>query len=98
VGFLVPRTKKILHPTNWVGFFDFQRKTALRCMLREITGETKTISQHLSAFWGNLGYTSVSIGDIIGTGIFFIIRIAADKACPAVILSLVLAHVMLVIG
>lgn len=43
---------------------------------------------------GNLGSTSVSMGGIIGSGIFFIIGIAAGKAGSAVILSLILAGII----
>lgn len=63
-------------------------------MLREITGETKNNKPTFERVLGNLGSTSVSIGGIIGTSIFFIIGIAADKAGPAVILSLVLTGII----
>lgn len=43
---------------------------------------------------GNLGSASVSIGGIIGLGIFFIIGIASDKAGSAVILSSILAGII----
>ncbi len=43
---------------------------------------------------GSLSAIGVSIGGIIGSGIFFIIGIATEKAGPAVILSLVLAGVI----
>ncbi len=43
---------------------------------------------------GSFGATAVSIGGIIGSGIFFIIGIAAGKAGPAVILSLILAGII----
>ncbi len=40
---------------------------------------------------GFLGATAVSIGGIIGSGIFFILGLAAGEAGPAVVVSLVLA-------
>ncbi len=41
---------------------------------------------------GNFSATAISIGGIIGSGIFFIIGMAAGEAGPAVILSLIFAH------
>jgi len=43
---------------------------------------------------GSFGATAVSIGGIIGSGIFFIIGMAAAEAGPAVILSLVIAGII----
>lgn len=43
---------------------------------------------------GNFGATAISIGGIIGSGIFFIIGMAAGEAGPAVILSLILAGII----
>jgi len=43
---------------------------------------------------GNFSATAVSIGGIIGSGIFFIIGMATGEAGPAVILSLILAGII----
>ncbi len=45
---------------------------------------------------GFLGATAISVGGIIGSGIFFIMGIAAGEAGPAVILSLLLAGIIAV--
>lgn len=45
---------------------------------------------------GFLGATAISVGGIIGSGIFFIMGIAAGEAGPAVVLSLLLAGVIAV--
>ena len=43
---------------------------------------------------GNFSATAVSIGGIIGSGIFFIIGMAAGEAGPALVLSLILAGII----
>lgn len=46
---------------------------------------------------GSFGATAVSIGGIIGSGIFFILGIAAGVAGPAVVLSLILAGIVAIL-
>lgn len=46
---------------------------------------------------GLLGATAISVGGIIGSGIFFILGVAAGEAGPAVVLSLFLAGIIAVL-
>ena len=60
----------------------------------ESTTSSKETATRFKPVLGRLSATAVSIGGIIGSGIFFILGMAAGDAGPAVILSLVMAGVI----